>query len=175
MRPFLVLLSLSAYCLSSCNASKRIRIECPNIETNLSSLKSSGSLILDGDGTYLRNMDSLATTKLNKPDEGLYYFAFSPKRDWISYVSSLTDDLLIANVESEVIKAILWEDDWAYANWLNEEQLIISLIQKDQTSNSSNFLVLNPFTNERNLLIAEFPQIYYMQPWRIIEYSAQID
>lgn len=172
---FLVLLLLSVCFLSSCNTSKSIRFECPNIETNLSGLKSNGSLVLDGDGTHLMDMDSLVVTQINKPNEGLYYFAFSPEHNWIAYISTVSDDLVIAGMENNVINAISWEDDWAYVKWLNEEKLIIPLIQKSQVPGVSNFLVLNPFSNERNLLSADYPDMLYDEPWRIIEYSPLID
>ena len=174
-RMFLVLLLLSVCFLSSCNTSKSIRFECPNIETNLSGLKSNGSLVLDGDGTHLMEMDSLGLTQINKPNEGLYYFAFSPEHNWIAYISTVSDDLVIAGMENKIIKAIPWEDDWAYVKWLNEEKLIIPLIQKSQVPGVSNFLVLNPFTNERNLLSADYPEMYYSEPGRIIEYNPRSD
>lgn len=175
IRFFLVALFLSVLFLLSCNMSKGIRFECPEIRTDLSGLKSKGSLVLDGDGTYLVDMDSLVMTQINKPDENLYYFAFSPEHNWIAYISSVSDDLIVAGVKNKIIKAMPWEDDWAYVEWLNEDQLIIPLIQKDQVTDFSSFLVLNPFTDERSLLDADYPDMFYNEPWRIVEYSPLID
>lgn len=172
-------LLLAAQFLSGCNFSKNIRFECPDIETDLSDLKSNGSLFLAGNGTYLgtylMDMGSLAMTQINKPNEGFYYFASSPEHTWIAYISTVSDNLVIADKENKVIKSIAREDDWAYAEWLNEEQLIVDLIRKDQMSDTSNFLILNPFTDERSLLNANYPEIYYDEPWRIIEYNSRFD
>lgn len=172
IRTLLIILSLSVSFLSSCNVSpKMIRFECPKIKPDLSGLKSNGSLFLDGNGTYLMDMNSLAMTQINKPNEGLYYFASSPEHTWIAYILSVSDDLVIADKENKVIKSMPWEDDWAYVDWLNEEQLIIPLVQKDQMSDVSKYLVLNPFTNERYVLSADYTDMFYDEPWRIIEYS----
>src|SRR5687768_8346709 len=177
IRMFLVLLLLSVCFLSFCNTSKNIHFECPNIETDLSGLKSNGSLVLDGDGTYLMDMDWLTKTEINKSGKNLFYFSFSPDRKWIVYLTSGIEDDFVMEVmgEYQVIKTIPWEDDWAYVNWLNEEQLIIPLIQQDRRSDVSNFLVLNSFTDERYILSADYPDMLYDEPWRIIEYSPLID
>jgi len=177
IRMFLVLLLLSVCFLSSCNTSKNIHFECPNIETDLSGLKSNGSLVLDGDGTYLMDMDWLTKTEINKSGKNLFYFSFSPERKWIVYLTSGIEDDFVMEVmgEHQVIKTTPWEDDWAYVNWLNEEQLIIPLIQQDRRSDVSNFLVLNSFTDERYILSADYPDMLYDEPWRIIEYSPLID
>lgn len=175
IRAFLVPSFLSVFFLLSCNMSKGIRFECPEIKTDLSGLKSKGSLVLDGDRTYLMDMNTLAMTPMNKPDEGLFYFASSPKHNWIAYISNVSDDLVVAGAGNKVINAMPWEDDWAYVNWLNEEQLIIPLIQQDRMSDVSNFLVLNPFTDERYTLNADYPELFYDEPWRIIEYSPKLD
>ena len=172
---FFTSLLIVAYFISGCSASKNIRFECPEIKTDLSSLKSKGSLVLDGDGTYLMDMNTLAMTPMNKPDEGLYYFASSPKHNWIAYISTVSDGLIIAGAENNVINVMPWEDAWAYVDWLNEEQLIIPLIQQDRMSDFSDFLVLNPFTNERYVLNADYPELFDDKPGRIIEYSPQLD
>lgn len=176
---FFISVLLATYFLSGCNFSKGIRFECPDIETDLSGLKSNGSLFLAGNGTYLgtylMDMGSLAMTQINKPNEGFYYFASSPEHTWIAYISTVfistvSDNLVIADKENKVIKSIPWEDDWAYAEWLNEEQLIFDLI-----SEASIFLILNPFTDERILLNPDYPEMYYDERWRIIEYSPRLD
>lgn len=169
-------LLLAAQFLSSCNFSKDIRFECPDIETDLSGLKSNGSLVLDGDGTYIMDMDTLAMTQIREPGKVFLYFTASPERNWIAYMSlDATDDLVVAGAENKIVKVTPREDDWAYAEWLNEEQLIVDLIRKDQMSDTSNFLILNPFTDERILLNADYPEMYYDVPWRIIEYSPRLD
>jgi hypothetical protein len=174
-KKFLTSLLLVAYFISGCSASKSIQFKCPTIETDLSSLKSNGLLVLDGDGTYLMDMDTIAMTPMNKPNEGLYYFAASPRHNWIAYISNVSDDLVVAGADNKVINAMPWEDDWAYVAWLNEEQLVIPLIQKDRMSEFSDFLVLNPFTDERYVLRADYPEMFYDEPWRIIEYSPLLD
>lgn len=177
IRLFLVALFLSTLILLSCNSSKNIRFECPEIKTDLSDLKSKGSLVLDGDGTYLMGMDSLTKTQINKSGKNMFYFSFSPDRKWIVYLTSRIEDDFVIEVmdRKQVIKTIPWEDDWAYVNWLNDEQLIIPLIQKDRMSDYSNFLVLDSFTDEQYILSADYPEMYYDEPWRVIEYSPLVD
>ena len=68
------------------------------------------------------------------------------------------------------------EEDWVYAKWLNEEQLIIDLIQEESSFYTvSRFLVLNPFTNERYFLVADYPEVFYDYWYRVIEYNKNID
>lgn len=80
--------------LTSCFPAKIIE-KCPEIETDLSKLNSSGTLILDGDETYRIDMDSLGMTQINQTGNNYYYFAASPENNWISYVSGKTDELVI--------------------------------------------------------------------------------
>ena len=42
-------------------------------------------------------------------------------------------------------------------------------------SDFSDFLALNPFTNERYVLHADYPELFDDKPGRIIEYSPQLD
>ena len=42
-------------------------------------------------------------------------------------------------------------------------------------SDGSSFLVVNSFTDERYILSADYPDMLYDEPWRIIEYSPLID
>ncbi len=169
-------LILVAYFLSSCKFSKDIRFECPEIETDLSGLKSNGSLVLDGDETYRMDMDSLVKTQLNKAGNNFYYFAASPEHNWIAYNSGETNELVIEGANNKDIKFIPREEDWAYAEWLNEKQLIVDLIQEEDNFDTiSRFLVLNPFTNERYFLEADYPDVFYDYWWRIIEYNGNLD
>lgn len=160
--------------LVSCSSPKIIE-KCPDIETDLSKLNSSGTLILDGDETYRMDMGSLVKTQLSQPDNNFYYFAASPENNWISYVSGKTDELVIVGGNGKA-KSIPMAEDWAYAKWLNEEQLMIDLIQEANDSDQvSKFLILNPFTNERYFLEAEYSEIFYDYWYRVIEYNKNLD
>ena len=160
--------------LLSCSPAK-ITEKCPDIETDLSKLNSSGILILDGDETYQMDMSSLVKTQLNQPGNNFYFFAASPENNWISYVSGKTDELVIEGGNAEA-KLITMEEDWVYATWLNEEQLIIDLIQdEDDFDTVSRFLVLNPFTNERYFLDANYPDVFYDYWYRVIEYNTNLN
>lgn len=73
-------------------------------------------------------------------------------------------------------KLIPMEEDWVYAKWLNEEQLIIDLIQEEENSYTvSKFLVLSPFTDERYYLEANYPEVFYDYWYRVIEYNKNLD
>jgi hypothetical protein len=162
------------FLLTSCSFAK-ITEKCPDIETDLSKLNSNGILILNGDETYRMNMDSRVKTQVNKNGNYFYYFAASPEHNWISYISGKTDELVIED-GSDAAKFMPWEEDWAYAKWLNEEQLIIDLIQEEDSFYTvSRFLVLNPFTNERYFLEADYPEVFYDYWYRVIEYNKNID
>jgi hypothetical protein len=162
------------FLLASCSPTKIIE-KCPDIETDLSKLNSNGTLILDGDETYQMDMGLLVKTQLSQPGNNFYYFAASPDNNWISYVSGKTDELVIGDGNAQA-KLIPMEEDWSYAKWLNEEQLIIDLIQEESSFDTvSKFLVLNPFTGERYLFDADYPEIYDDYWRRIIEYNAQFD
>lgn len=169
--------SLSLLLLSflvSCSSPKNIE-KCPEIETELSKLNSSGTLILTGNEIYRMDMSSLVKTKLSQLGNIFYYFAASPKHNWISYISGETDELVIDDGNNKV-KSIPWEEDWVYAEWMNEEKLMIDLIQEENNSDQiSKFLVLNPFTNERYFLEADYPEVFYDYWWRVIEYNNNLD
>ncbi|HRJ59495.1 MAG TPA: hypothetical protein PK152_12810 [Anaerolineales bacterium] len=169
--------SLSLLLLSflvSCSSPKIIE-KCPEIETDLSKLNSSGTLILDGDETYLMDMSSLVKTQLSQPGNNFYFFAASPEHNWISYISGKTDELVIGDGNAQA-KLIPMEEDWSYAKWLNEEQLIIDLIQEESSFDTvSKFLVLNPFTSERYFLEANYPEVFYDYWYRVIEYDKNLD
>jgi hypothetical protein len=167
-------LLLLAFLLVSCSPAKIIE-KCPDIEKDLSKLNSSGILILDDDETYQIDMSSLEKTQLNQPGNNFYYFAASPENNWISYVSGKTNELVIEGGEAEA-KLIPMEEDWLYAKWLNEEQLIIDLIQEESSFYTvSRFLVLNPFTNERYFLDANYPDVFYDYWYRVIEYNTNLN
>lgn len=169
--------SLSLLLLSflvSCSSPKIIE-KCPEIETDLSKLNSSGTLILDGDETYRMDMSSVVKTQLSQPGNNFYFFAASPEHNWISYISGKTDELVIGDGNAQA-KLIPMEEDWSYAKWLNEEQLIIDLIQEESSFDTvSRFLVLNPFTNERYFLDANYPDVFYDFWYRVIEYNKNLD
>jgi hypothetical protein len=53
---------------------------------------------------------------------------------------------------------------------------MIDLIQEANNSDQvSKFLVLNPFTNERYFLEADYSEIFYDYWWRVIEYNKNLD
>ncbi|MBN8581104.1 MAG: PD40 domain-containing protein [Anaerolineae bacterium] len=162
------------FLLASCSPAKIIE-KCPDIETDLSKLNSNGTLILDGDETYQMDMSSLVKTQLSQPGNNFYFFAASPEHNWISYISGKTDELVIGDGNAQA-KLLPMEEDWSYAKWLNEEQLIIDLIQEEDSFYTvSRFLVLNPFTNERYFLDANYPEVFYDYWYRVIEYNKNID
>lgn len=160
--------------LVSCSFPKVIE-KCPEIETDLSKLNSSGTLILDGNETYRMDMSSHVKTQISQPGNNFYYFAASPENNKISYVSGKTDELAIVGGNAGA-KLIPMEEDWVYAKWLSEEQLIIDLIQEEDSFYTvSRFLILNPFTNERYFLEADYPEVFYDYWYRVIEYNKNID
>ncbi len=121
------------------------------------------------------DMSSLVKTQLSQPGNNFYFFAASPENNWISYVSGKTDELVIVSGDGKA-KSIPKAKDWAYAKWLNEEQLMIDLIQEANNSDQvSKFLVLNPFTNERYFLEADYSEIFYDYWYRVIEYNKNLD
>ena len=168
-----------------------IRFECPKIESNLSSLDSKGSLMLDSTEdyqTYLIDMGSQLETQINKPEENLEFFATSPGRKWMIYNASILDeslnyhrnDIVVAGGGNQQTETLHWEDDWGVINWLDDERLIIPIIKKGESA-SLNFLILNPFTNERYNLRANYPDIYDQHPlpnwdgWGITVFSPQLE
>ncbi|NOT05698.1 MAG: hypothetical protein HOP27_13965 [Anaerolineales bacterium] len=184
-------LLLAAQFLSGCNVSPNIQFECPNVETNLSSLNAKGSLILDASETfqtYLMDMNSQDMIQINKSEENLEFFEVSPGRKWMVYNAAILDenlnyllnDIVIAGVYNQLIKSLPSEDNWGPIHWLDDERLIINLIKTGESA-SLNFLVLNPFTNKRQELSANYPNIYNQKPlpnwdgWGITAFNPQLD
>ena len=184
-------LLLAAQFLSGCTVSQNIRFECPNVETNLSSLNAKGSLILDASETYqtfLMDMDSKIMTQINRPEENFEFFEVSPGRNWMVYNATFLDenlnyllnDIVIVGAGSKLIETLPSENDWGPIHWLDDERLIINLIKTGESA-SLNFLILNPFTNERQELSVNYPNIYNQKPlpnwdgWGITAFSPQLD
>lgn len=154
-----------------------IRSECPTIESKISSLTANGTLILDGIGTtYLMNMPSTTMTQISKPQEALQEFSVSPHRMWIAYNVSVVDEnlnyllnnLVVAGNDNHIYKTFPWEKEWGAMRWLDNERLIIRMIPQVEPNSPTNynpdFLVLNPFTEERHTLKVDYPDIYNFYP-----------
>jgi hypothetical protein len=149
----------------------------PEIPPNL---ESSGVLVLDshvdlGNGstsfdTYLIDMSTKTKTQIAQPNENLFNFKISPDRTWLAYGQAIFDEdrihpgeenLIIATADGQIYTSMRWEPEWWFIEeWLDNQWLIIETEINDEVnedSNKSAYLVLNPFTNERKILMSEFP------------------
>jgi dipeptidyl aminopeptidase/acylaminoacyl peptidase len=173
--------SIISLLISSCSnvtTSANIKLECPKIETNIANLKSIGNLILhpQGDGSYQINMATMVMTQMNKPNEALTEFSVSPNGKWIAYddseldknMSYLFHNLIVAGVNNQIYKTLPWESEWGSFRWLDNEQLIIRTIPQSEPNSIINynpdFLVLNLFTGERQIVKVDYPNIYNLSP-----------
>ena len=138
---------------------------------------SNGSLILIGredigNGLlrhvgYLANMDTREKSEITKPGENIFDISISPDRKWMAYelyeLSSKSDNLIIADYSGNQLLRIPWEAEWIYiSSWLDNTRLILGT-NTESTEGSLDgpyFLTLNPFTNERAILVSDFQQIF---------------
>ena len=163
----------SATNMPSISPHANVKFDCPKIEISMADLKSSGTLILQGaDKTYLMDMVSMAMAPINKPNKALLEFSVSPNQEWIAYYESEFNqpdaNLIVAGVNNQVYKTLPWESKWGAFRWLDNERLIIRTIPQSEpnsvTNYNTDFLVLNPFTGERQTVKVDYPNIYNLYP-----------
>ncbi len=146
------------------------KVICPTVE--LANNVVSGELIyVDYDNFSVASLD-LATSEthsLIKDGFKMISYALSPNGEFLAYqatnLSSNQEQLILKSTgpdaEQEEIQ-FNWDADWdKVAYWLDKENLIIKLFPDQHYR----VLLLNPFSGQKQELIADFPNIYSLDPW----------
>ena len=157
-------------------ASNSVIDKCLPIEPNNPDLLSSGNLILSGAANpynlYKINMENGERTDFSDPNTSSIDVSVSPDRKWAAYEQlssdengNMVDNLIVADSSGKQQKVIAWEEKWLYlSRWLDNQRLLVGVETQSATENTdyeySTFMVLNPDTNERQLLEPNFPDIY---------------
>jgi WD40 repeat protein len=99
--------------------------------------------------------------------------SISTDHKWVAYekyvLNNKSDELIITDSVGNQQVAFPWETEWGYvSSWLDGQRLLIDVDtttngDASTTSQSSTFLALNPFTNERQILPPDFPNIFESQ------------
>ena len=117
----------------------------------------SGSLVLagyDGPPDFL-NLSTKETKVVgNEQSNGkLLSQTVSPGGDWLAYHNYQENILVVTMTNNSKTIKQNWEEDWfRLAGWINDQQIVIEL-------KSPAHLVFNPFTGERKILLADFPDL----------------
>jgi hypothetical protein len=116
----------------------------------------------------LLNLETLEKESFIKEDEQMSSYALSPNGKFFSYEAinpkSNQNELVILNMQNtyETEVRIKWEDNWdRVAYWLNNHSLFIKLFPDENYKT----LLLNPFSGEQQILIADFFNIYSLDSW----------
>jgi len=128
----------------------------------------SGRLFYVDYGRYeLMSLDlqTMTSTTLIQEDEKMESYALSPDGEWLVYqaVNRTTSEqrLIIAKTKNDGNQQPIylpWEKDWdKVAYWLNEEQVIIKMFPDKY----ERILLINPFSEEKKVLVADFPNLYF--------------
>lgn len=135
------------------------------------------------------NMATRVMTQINKPNEVLQEFSVSPNQKRVAYLESMSNrsdfNLIIAGTNNQIYKTLLWEDNagWGAFQWLDNEHLAIELLPQNDNvlvSYVRDFLILNPFTGERQILKTDYPNVYDDFPmpdwagWGITAYNQNL-
>jgi hypothetical protein len=179
----------------------RLEVQCLEILPDLpAGVVSNGVIILgersvDQDRGYdnvLLDMTTGETTKISSTDEYHLKHVVSLDRKYIAYLRAtydkdgqgIFDKLVIANVYGKIQKEIPWEEKWAdILTWTNDQRLIIAYDDPDLESKLSTpfaFLLLDPFSGEREFLLPKFPgyirnaKIPYWDGWFGVKYDPTI-
>jgi hypothetical protein len=149
--------------------------KCVEVKTgNLDELKSAGTIVLEDMHykAYTINDNIYKKVELAKEDEIVVSIAVSPDRQLTAfYLYARNNDVsnLVIMDSSGVTQLVIpWEEDWSFiSSWLDNQRLLINVYDRLSDGHPdlaakefSTFLVVNPFTGERELLQPNFPGIY---------------
>lgn len=169
--------------LSSATPEVHQNLNCLEVLPTLPANVVSGTLWLTkGDeisGVETITMD-LENGKMTPRTGGKYRkFIVSPNRLWIAYQKTRTEahqlienQLIIESADGQTQINIPWEEGegWMWQTiptWLDNERLLIRIPDVDTDDNISwakaSFLILNPFTGDRQIFRAEYPDMYDTQ------------
>lgn len=122
--------------------------------------------------TYL--LDLAAGTTITV-EHGGFGSPVSPDRTLMAYNSTILDaqdritanNLIIANASGKQLKAIPWETDWAgILGWTDDRRLVLYRSKPGVTFlKYDTYLVLDPFTGQRQVLGRDFPK-FTNQPYQ---------
>jgi hypothetical protein len=168
----------------------RLRHQCVEVTPELTSNASyNGTLLLkdrkgDNNKPYVTAFD-ISTGEIAQyslENENQINHAVSPDRTMIAYNSIVfdknnniaKDDLVIADENGLRLKSIPWEEGWGTIPvWLDDKHIIINLASLDPEQNigqkPATMLVLNPFTDEREILSVNYPD-YIDTPGMLVPY-----
>ncbi len=166
-------------------APSTIVANCLNIGPDFSvKLESEGTLIFRrevnrGNGLvryviYGMDLETKELVKIPQPNENAFGISVSPNSKLMAYLDLSSENgwnLVIATSSGEQIKIIPWEREWAgIVAWLDDQNLAIgTIVEKNEHEDNaaaafSTFMILNPFTGERQMLYPNFPNIYNYYP-----------
>lgn len=162
----------------------RLRIHCLDVAMNPSQDSSwRGVIILDdySPDKFLFDIATGIRNQIAKPNENLLDFTVAPDREKMAYERVLLspptenvgnvikNQLIVATADNQILKTIPWEEGWVgIPGWLDDDRLVINIAGNDPDESTrrkaKTLLMLNPFTGERRVLRADFPNIWSTYP-----------
>jgi hypothetical protein len=153
---------------------------CPQVITpqQVSDVASGRLFYIDYDDYEVKFLDlqTMTSTPLIPEGEEMESYALSPDAKWLVYksvnVSTSKEQLILTNTnkdEENKTTSLPWENDWdKVAYWLDNEQVAIKMYNSDKGYHYYRDLLLNPFSGEKQVLTADFPNQYitpYLLDW----------
>ena len=156
----------------------QLRSQCLDVKLGLAgNVTSTGIVILNGQydpnnsGTFLLDMTTVKLFQMTKQGERQINHVVSPDKTLLAYKRILFDtdgkviqkDFIIANANGQILKTIPVEKNWSdILGWLDNQHLFIRLAASNLAENAGEkpipVLIINPFNDERKILLPDFPQ-----------------
>jgi hypothetical protein len=122
-------------------------------------------------GTLLLDMETGQMIQIARPDEVQINFVVSPDRTLMAFNNVISDaenrkirdELIIVTADGQRQKMIPWEKKWlSILGWVSDQSLLFAYdepaFQADWQKTPISYLVLNPFSGERQILRPDFPR-----------------
>lgn len=107
-------------------------------------------------------------------------FDISPHGRWLAYYSLRplgkgTTEIVITTAKGQVTTKVLWNDDWGYYEWLNDEYLVIdrsidtgTIDEERGYAGEYSLVLFDPFTGQQTEQAPDFPDIWSPEPcWQL--------
>jgi hypothetical protein len=167
----------------------RLKLQCLEVAPTLPSRAASSGVVILNNGNLL-DMATGQITQIAGGQEYLSSVAISPDNKFMAFDNVLSDpggpitgrELVIATADGQRQEVVMFEEKWLdIVGWTNDQRLLLSVNEPVIASSDGHripisYLILNPFSGERQMLHPDFPGFFDITPlqwdgWRGVVYD----